>query len=209
MKFTSVLTIATILSTATIANAADSGPVKACLVRAQADRAAAIATGTPRNVADEAWAAAVAKCKAKASAAIFGYLAFKPAPSTSEPAPTTKGPKLPRLTIAANAEGLTDTFVPKPNKPPKQTRGGGTRLVDLIAEGVDVPTLPRCSQPPCLPGSTTMFSPNPEAPEQGTRGNLPRMFAQTIDRHVPPGRRGSPSGTAGGGTRMSVAHYFG
>lgn len=197
-----------VLSAATIANAADSGPVKACLVRAQADRAAAIATGTPRAVADRIWAEAVRRCKAKASAA-GSVFAFKSAPSTSEPAPTTKGPKLPRLAIAANAEGLTDTFVPKPNNPPQQARGGGTRLVDLIAEGVDVPTLPRCSQPPCLPGSTTMFSPNPEAPEQGTRGNLPRMFAQTIDRHVPPGRRGAPKGTSGGGTRMSVAHYFG
>lgn len=202
-----------IISTlATVLISADSAAMKQCLTAAQAARAAAISTGTPRSVADKAWAAAVAKCKAKAEQSNSVYFAFKPAPTTIEPIDKTKGPKIVRRTIAANAEGLTDTFVPKPNNPPKQTRGGGTRL---IAEGIDLPTLPRCTRITCPKGTTNLFrfSPNPEAPEAGGRGNLPRLLAKESDRnprYVPPGRRGAPKGTGGGGTRMvNVAHYFG
>lgn len=155
-----ISTASIVLSAATIASAADSGPVKACLVRAQAERAAAIATGTPRAVADRIWAAAVAKCKARASVSSSVYLAFKPATQTAEPIDKTKGPKVVRKSIAEVPEG--------------------------------------CRR---VPG-TDIF----ECPD---RPQSPPKVAQTIDRHVPGGRRGAPKGTAGGGTRMSVAHYFG
>lgn len=100
---TTFLALATIALSAAPTNAAtllisaDSGPVKACLARAQAARAAAIATGTPRHVADKIWNDAVRRCKAQASLSDGGTIALSVPRDRGSEAPKTapKGPKLP------------------------------------------------------------------------------------------------------------------
>jgi hypothetical protein len=47
-----------------------------------------------------------------------------------------------------------------------------------------------------------MLTPNPEFPNpQSPRSTLP-LLAQEADRYMPPGRRGAPTRTQGGGTRL-------